>query len=232
MEIPVLDSRLKTIASLVRPGRAAVDVGADHGYLICYLAATGVIPKGLACDINPMPLSKSQETVRRCGLEGKVGCVLTDGLDGISPEQADEIVIAGMGGDLIADIIERAPWLRSPNKHLILQPMTKPEHLRRYLAREGFSIRLEQAVRSGRFVYTVFSVEYTGDRRELSLLESFAGAVRKGDSPDTAAYLMRVASNLTQRAEGLSQSAGKEYQVQEYREVVAQLEEWIREETK
>ena len=141
------------IRDRVRPGRPAVDVGADHGYLISYLAAKGIVPRGIACDINPQPLEKSRETVRRCGLEGKVRCVLTDGLSGIGPQDAQEVIIAGMGGDLIADIIRRADWLKSPQFHLVLQPMTKPEHLRRFLAREGYAILLEQAVRSGRFVY-------------------------------------------------------------------------------
>lgn len=230
MEFPVLDSRLAAIASLVRPGRPAVDVGADHGYLICYLAAKGIIPRGIACDINPQPLEKSKETARRCGLTDRVRCVLTDGLDGIDPADAQEVVIAGMGGDLIADIIRRADWLKDSQRHLVLQPMTKPEHLRRFLAREGYSILLEQAVRSGRFVYTVFSVEYAGERRELDLLESFVGGVRRGNSPDTALYLRRVAANLNERADGLMKSPGKEEQAREYRQVIHQLEQWMEEE--
>ncbi len=229
MEYPVLDSRLSAIAALVRPGRPAVDVGADHGYLISYLAAKGIVPRGIACDINPQPLEKSRETVRRCGLEGKVRCVLADGLSGIGPQDAQEVIIAGMGGDLIADIIRRADWLKSPQFHLVLQPMTKPEHLRRFLAREGYAILLEQAVRSGRFVYTVFSVEYTGEQRELSPLESFVGGVRKGDSPDTSAYLERVTANLTERAEGLEKSSGREAEAAEYRQVIRRLEQWIEE---
>ena len=63
MEYPVLDSRLSAIAALVRPGRPAVDVGADHGYLISYLAAKGIVPRGIACDINPQPLKNPG---RRC----------------------------------------------------------------------------------------------------------------------------------------------------------------------
>ena len=78
-------------------------------------------------------------------------------------------------------------------------------------------------------MYTVFSVEYTGEQRELSPLESFVGGVRKGDSPDTSAYLERVAANLTERAEGLEKSSGREAEAAEYRQVIRRLEQWIEE---
>lgn len=73
MEYPVLDSRLSAIAAWCGPGRPAVDVGADHGYLISYLAAKGIVPRGIACDINPQPLEKSRETVRRAVWRARSG---------------------------------------------------------------------------------------------------------------------------------------------------------------
>ena len=101
----------------------------------------------------------------------------------VAPE--DTVVIAGMGGDLTARILDAAPWVREYHTRLLLQPMTKPDHLREYLCREGFRLELENAVISGKFVYTVFSAVYDGIPRELSLLERYIGRVLDGDSADT-----------------------------------------------
>ena len=76
-KLPVLDERLGAIAALVRGGMPCVDVGCDHGYLIAYLAASGKIPRGIACDINPMPLQRAQKTLRAYGVEN-VQTRLTD----------------------------------------------------------------------------------------------------------------------------------------------------------
>lgn len=95
--------------------------------------------------------------------------------------------------------------------------MTKPEHLRPVPGPGGLCHPAGTGGARAGFVYTVFSVEYTGEQRELSSLESFVGGVRKGDSPDTSAYLERVAANLTERAEGLEKSSGREAEAAEYR---------------
>ena len=81
--------------------------------------------------------------------------------------------------------------------------MTKPDHLREYLCREGFRLELENAVISGKFVYTVFSAVYDGVPRELSLLERYIGRVLDGDSADTDRYLMRIRRNLLGRIAGI-----------------------------
>lgn len=93
------------------------------------------------------------------------------------------MVIAGMGGDLTARILDAAPWVREYHTRLLLQPMTKPDHLREYLCREGFRLELENAVISGKFVYTVFSAVYDGIPRELSLLERYIGRYWTGILP-------------------------------------------------
>ena len=140
------------------------------------------------------------------------------------------MVIAGMGGDLIARILDEAPWVREHRTRLLLQPMTKPDHLRDYLAREGFCTELENAVVSGKFVYTVFSVVYDGQPRTLTTLERYIGRVLDGDSADTDRYLMRVRRNLLGRIAGIDRSrAGDPERRGEYTAVVAELERLLKE---
>ena len=108
---------------------------------------------------------------------------------------------------------------------LLLQPMTKPDHLREYLCREGFRLELENAVISGKFVYTVFSAVYDGIPRELSLLERYIGRVLDGDSADTDRYLMRIRRNLLGRIAGIDRSrSGDPVRRTEYETVVRMLE--------
>lgn len=96
----------------------------DHAYLHIWLVKKGVIQKAIAADINMGPLQKAAFNIRRYNVGKQVDARLSDGLELIFPNEADDIVIAGMGGELIADIIEKAPWLKDVQKHLILQPMT------------------------------------------------------------------------------------------------------------
>lgn len=225
-----LDSRLQTIADMVQPGARLADIGTDHGYLIAYLVQAGVVVSGFACDINPKPLEKAAGVVRTYGLERQIRCVLSNGLQGVAPSSVDTIVIAGMGGDLIQSILEAAPWVRSKAYHLLLQPMTKADHLRDYLAENGFFTQYERAVKSGRFLYTVFSVRYDGVRRELSPEERYIGRVMEGASPDTAAYLRRIRGNLQERLAGLALATEpNKIQQEEYERTCREIEQRLEE---
>ena len=220
-----LSNRLGQIARMVQPGSVVADIGTDHGQLMVYLAQNGTIRRGYACDINEKPLNKARQIIADYGLEDRIECVLASGLDGLQPGSVDTVVIAGMGGDLTARILDAAPWVREYHTRLLLQPMTKPDHLREYLCREGFRLELENAVISGKFVYTVFSAVYDGIPRELSLLERYIGRVLDGDSADTDRYLMRIRRNLLGRIAGIDRSrSGDPVRRTEYETVVRMLE--------
>lgn len=133
-----MDLRLRCIFDLVGEDKNIVDVGTDHGYLPIYLALYKKCKTITACDINQDPLEKAKKNISRYNLSDKINLVLSDGLKNIKNEQADEIIIAGIGGELIAEIIEACPYIRE--KILILQPMTKIEYLREYLYDSNFEI--------------------------------------------------------------------------------------------
>lgn len=225
-----LTRRLQQIADMVTPGARVADIGTDHGQLIAYLAVEGILSTGYACDINEKPLDKARRLLADLGRQDQVRCVLAGGLDGLEPGCVDTVVIAGMGGDLTARIVDAAPWLREYRTRLLLQPMTKSDHLREYLYRNGFQVEMENAVVSGRFVYTVFSAVYDGTVRELGLLERYIGRALEGNSPDTDRYLMRIRSNLRRRAAGIERSkTGDRTRQAEYLEVIGKLETLLKE---
>ena len=144
-----LSPRLALCAELVRPGRALADIGTDHAYLPIWLLQNGKIPRALACDVNPGPLEAAQRNARRYGIGQELRLALSDGLREVGPGEAEDIVIAGMGGELILRIVEEAPWLRDGTKRLVLQPMSMADRLRAGLWELGFSIRQERAVVDG-----------------------------------------------------------------------------------
>lgn len=198
------DKRLAAVAAMVRPGVAAADIGTDHGYLACALAAEGRCPRCYACDLREGPLAAAEKTIARMGLSDRVMTILTDGLRGLPLGEIGDIVIAGMGGELIARILSEAPEAaRSPDKRYVLQPMTRPEELRRALCRMGFSILQERAVVSGRFVYTVIQAAWTGEIKEADMLFAHTGLLPGQDHPAARRYLAQTASRLERQARGL-----------------------------
>ncbi len=205
--LPLPGARLLAAAALVRPGRVVADIGTDHGYLPAYLVRAGICPFAYASDIRPGPLAKARETVRKYGLDSRVCCLLGDGLEQVPPGKAEDIVIAGMGGDMIANILANAAWLQNPAVHLILQPMTAQNALRRWLCENGFAIQTETAVCESRHVYTVMSVYYIG--RASKWDEVFLQVGRHGDNRDaaSAAYMRSRAQRLQKKVRGMERAA-------------------------
>ena len=175
MKTAVLTPRLLSAAEFVRQGAVFADVGTDHAYLPIFLLEEGRIFRAISSDINRGPLLNAEKNAREHGLYEKIEFMLSDGAAELSGKGATDIAICGMGGELIADIIEGASWLRDSSLRLILQPMTKISHLRSYLASRGFSVIAEKYTVEGRKNYVTMAAEFSGDPRELSPLEAEIG---------------------------------------------------------
>ncbi len=171
-----LDARLSAVASLIRDGVTLYDIGSDHAYLPVSLILDGKIPFAYICDVARGPLSKAEETVKAFGVGGKCRLCLSDGMKSVDVIPPCDISIAGMGGELIASIIDACPDVKDPDVRLILQPMTRGEELRRYLCENGFEILCENTVFEGKY-YTVISCRYIGEKYKLSLSELLLGKV-------------------------------------------------------
>lgn len=151
-----LSKRLSAIAALIPDGAAVIDVGTDHGLLPVYLAQRGLSRRIIASDIHPDPLRSAEALVRQTETEGLVELFVRDGLDGFSREDADCIVIAGMGGENMAAILVAAPWTRE-GVTLVLQPQTKAAVLRRFLVENGYEITAERLVEDAGRIYSVLT---------------------------------------------------------------------------
>lgn len=155
-----LKNRLYTVSTLVPFGARVADIGCDHGHLPIYLMREGISPFCIASDIKEKPLQSAKANIQKVGLniETRLGA----GLSTVSEGEVDCIVVAGMGGEVIASILEAAPWVRDSKYTLVLQPMTSADALRRYLSENGFEIVCELACLEGGKVYTVIKAVYTG----------------------------------------------------------------------
>ncbi len=209
-----INKRLLKCAEFISQGGVTADVGTDHGYLSAYLVLNKISTHVYACDINEGPLNSARATVERFMLTDKIDLVLSDGLNNVNDENITDVVIAGMGGELIVDIISRAQWLKN-GVNLILQPMTKPEVLRKWLYANGFEIFQEQAVTDESFTYSVIQAEYCGNNIDISDFKSYVGKLRN-DTEENRWYLLNLATRLKKIGDGLSKSQDMNEQSQKY----------------
>jgi tRNA (adenine22-N1)-methyltransferase len=159
----LIQKRLEVIASLVAPGSVVVDVGTDHGYLPLYLIKSGICGRVIACDISANCIGRAAANIAKAGLSDAVTCIVSDGLSGVEGASYDTVVIAGMGGETIINILSNAEL---QGKTLILQPNTRQLTLVKWLKASGFAIETELYIRDrGRNYYLLKAALLNGQGR-------------------------------------------------------------------
>ena len=171
-----INARLLSAAELVRQGAVFADIGTDHAYLPLFLLDGGKISRAVCADINEGPLNSARANAAEAGHTDKIEFVLTDGAASLCGKGITDYAICGMGGELIAAIIERAPHLCAEGVNLILQPMSRQGVLRKFLASRGFEIKCESySSDSGKYYVTLLAT-YTGNCAEIDDIEAELGA--------------------------------------------------------
>ena len=164
-----LTPRLRTIMQQVPEGAKLADIGTDHALIPTALLRRGVIQQAIASDLREGPLDSAARTAKQFCVEDRLSLRLGGGMQTIKPEEADTIVIAGMGGETIAQILTDDPWALDGNHLLLLQAMTAQPYLRQYLAAHGGIIQKESLCREGQRIYTVMTVIGGGKPEQKSL---------------------------------------------------------------
>ena len=171
-----LSKRLGSVAQLVRQGARFADIGTDHAYLPIFLLKQGIISEAVCSDINEGPLSSAKRNAVESGVSAKMSFYLSDGADALSGLGITDYAICGMGGELIADIVDRASEMKNEGVNIILQPMTKQGHLRRYLASSGYKITCESYCTDAGKNYVCMLAFYDGQVRDISDFEAEFGS--------------------------------------------------------
>lgn len=162
-----LKGRLALIAEMVPKCINLCDIGTDHAYIPIYLAEKGVCEHAVAADVKKGPILAALGNIERYGLEDSVRAVVGYGLEPVGIEEIEVIVIAGMGGTLIKEILTRDIDKAHAAKALILQPMNTVEILRGWLHENGFDIYDEALAAEGQKIYDVMAVVWDGINRQI-----------------------------------------------------------------
>ncbi len=217
----VLTERLRTAAELVRHSRKTVDVGTDHGYLPAFLVMNGITDCVTAADIGTGPLENAKKTIEKYALHGKINTVQSDGLEK-TDRDTREIIICGMGGTLIAEILSKAEWIKNEEVHLILQPMTHSYDVRKFLCENGFYIDTEKFCTDDGRDYVVISAFYNGKENSRDDYYYYFGDVATGETPSETGYIKKQIFYVKSRCDGLMKS-GKEAEASVFGKVLEEI---------
>lgn len=201
-----LRPRLKKIAELVPPCNAAADIGTDHAYIPVQLLLSDKAKYVIASDIKKGPVSRAKKTVEKYHLEGEIDVRLGAGLSTVAPNEAEVVIIAGMGGILISDILKQSQDTVRAAKLLILQPMTAVYELREYLSKNNYSVENEYLVQEEDKIYNIIVVKTSGNN-PYTLKELYLGKGLDKTAPALYdSYQRGVITKLKKRANGLEKS--------------------------
>ena len=217
-----LDARLAAIAALVPHGTALADIGADHAYLAATLVLHGHAPRAVVGDLSAGACAAARRTVGAQRLTRQIDVRQGDGLSVLLPGEAESIVIAGMGGGLIADILAGAQDILGDVGTLVLQPMNGAEKLRRWLYAHDWTIEKETLARAGGHLYEIIRAEHGAAELPDDVLLHIGARLFEKRDPLLKAHIEAKIAKLTRATEGMNTSAAAR-QSAEYRETVSLL---------
>lgn len=150
-----LSKRLQKIADFVPKGSIVADIGTDHGYIPAYLINSGKCKKVIGTDVSSGSLDKIIQYVKQLNYEEYIHTRLGNGLEVLKPNEIDTVIISGMGGLLMKDILDKDLEITNSITHFILQPMVAAIELREYLTHNDFVIIDEELVFEDKKYYEI-----------------------------------------------------------------------------
>jgi tRNA (adenine22-N1)-methyltransferase len=205
-----LSKRLETIASFVPEGSRIADIGTDHGYIPIHLVQEGKAKHAIAMDVREGPLLRAQAHIQEAGLQTQVEVRLSDGLLKLEENEADCVVIAGMGGELMIHILEAGRDLWESIPYWVLSPHSELDKVRRFLEEQEFFIERETMIKEEGKYYTVMGVSRetrAGNKEEREISYRYGRSLLESKDPVLKEYLKKEEEQLGQIMKGLSVSS-------------------------
>lgn len=169
-----LSKRLLSIANLVNDNSKVVDIGCDHGLVSIYLAMNKQNISIIASDINQNALDNAIKNINKYHLEDKIKVCLSNGLDNINDE-IDTIIISGMGGHTIVDILTNNQEKLNTVNNIIIQSNNDIEYVRRKIVKLGYYIKKEELILDKNIYYTV--ILFTKGKKKYTNKEYYFGPI-------------------------------------------------------
>ncbi|WP_125766395.1 tRNA (adenine(22)-N(1))-methyltransferase [Lapidilactobacillus wuchangensis] len=195
-----LSQRLQAVADLTSPWRRIADIGSDHAYLPIYLMAANKIDYAVAGEVIPGPFEIAQAHIKQAGYQQQIKARLADGLAAI--QSADEIqcvVLAGMGGRLITEILNREPNIYQYLQGLVLEPNQDVPFVRQWVADHGWRITAERIVFDEGHCYQMMLVQPEPVQRPYSPVELLMGPLLLSATPRDPVFTKYWTFKLKQR---------------------------------
>jgi len=202
-----LKGRLKLVANMVPVCQTLCDVGTDHAYIPIYLIRQGICKRAIATDVRPGPIEKANLNIRQYNMAEYIETRLGDGLQPIKEHEAEIIVIAGMGGQLIRNILSEGIEKARSAKRLIIQPMGSVEDVRKWLFENGFEISDEGLAMERDKIYNVISAGWTGQQTDYNIIDIYIGRrLIEKKEPLLKSYIKREIAKINTAIDGLKKS--------------------------
>ncbi|WP_430882944.1 tRNA (adenine(22)-N(1))-methyltransferase [Fusibacter sp. JL216-2] len=221
-----LTPRLKTIADLVPKGTIVGDVGSDHGYVPIYLVENDICERAIASDINEGPTENARQAVSEADLTEKIDVRHGGGLLPYEVGEIETVIIAGMGGLLIRDILLERPEMTESIKTFVLQPMVAQDELRMWLSQNGFKIVDEKLSQEAHRMYEILVVEHGQMTIEDPLSYEIGIKLLKENDPLSQVFIDKKIKQTSEIIRGLEASKTPEVKVKlpELKEKLVRLE--------
>lgn len=207
-----LSLRMKTVADMVIPGGRVCDIGCDHAFVSIYLVANGRSDRVIASDVRTGPCAIARDNITKWNMEENIDLRLGDGLATVAPGEADSIVIAGMGGILITDILDAGMQTVESARQLVLQPQSEIEHVRRYIYEHGWKVADEKMLIDAGKYYVVMNVDVSHPDTAMNkddideIYYKYGRCLIEDRSPVLRQYLDERRDSLSVVADGLRQA--------------------------
>ena len=226
-----LPDRLSAIAELVPKGSRVADIGTDHALLPIYLVKKGITDSVIASDIVDGPLNSAQKNINAHGLSDKIRIIKSNGLVKVYPLSPEVIIIAGMGGETIRDIISACDYSTTAAPLFLLQPMTHTELLREYLIKNGFSILSERVIQEQHRFYVIIETQYKAKQEHYfnaeekdEALTFELGGITIESCKDAKNYLLWRKETAQRAMQGLLKSKSTSDQTEKFSILIKEID--------
>lgn len=205
-----LSPRLLKVAKAVPHCAVLADIGTDHAYIPVFLVLNGIAESAVASDIAKGPAKRAENNIKSHGLSDKISVVVGNGLEKI--KKADVIVIAGMGGNMICDILKGNEAIAKSASCIILQPMTCVYDVRKFLFENGYTIVFEDLAREDNKIYNILTVKSGKQTVENDIYHHLGGYLIENKHPLLGEYIKKKIHSLKVAADNMENSKSQEVQ--------------------
>lgn len=212
--------------------KTVADIGTDHAYVPIYLHKKGNVEKVIACDINEKPLQKAQQNIKLHHAENKIITRLGNGLQPLQPYEVDSIVISGMGGMLMIELMEQSQNIIKTVKEVVLCPHLDVSSVRKYLHNIGYAIADEKMIQECGNFYTILRAIQEKQKYDKEIEYIFGKVLLEKKDAVLKKYIVNEKIRLKKIEQHLydkqtEQSKKRLQQIDEYKKAIEEAEKWL-----